>query len=126
MKVIGKIVRIIIAVLVMAVLIVVGSFTAVFFVSKDKPADIFILGYAFVAEKGEDEKIDMWFVRKTQLEKIEHGDSIVYYDGDYKSANAMIGYDGRLIFFDSDDLEVFVTVEDDALVGKTLALWQQK
>ncbi len=126
MKVIGKIVRVLIAVPVMVLLIVVGSFTAVFFVSKDKPEDIYILNYAFVVEQGEDKKTDMWFVEKTQRENIEHGDNVVYYDGEYKSANAMLGYDGRLIFFDSDNLEAFVTVEDDMIVGKTLALWQQK
>lgn len=126
MKTIGKIIRLIIALLTAAVIIVAGSFATVFFVSKDEPADIFIAGYAFIAEKGDDGKIDLWFVRKAAEEDLENGDSIVYYDGAYKSANAMIGYDGRLMFFDSDNLESVVTVEDDAFVGKTVALWQQK
>lgn len=126
MKIIGKIIRGIIAALVIAAVIVVSCFTAVFFVFKDNPSDIFIFDYAFVAQVGEDEKIDMYFVEKTKPEEIELGDCIVYYDGTYKSANAMIGYDGRLLFADSDDLELFVSVEDEAIVGKTLALWQQK
>ncbi len=126
MKIIGKIIRVIIALLTAAVIIVAGSFATVFFVSKDEPSDIFIAGYAFIAEKGDDGKIDLWFVRRAAEEDLENGDSIVYYDGAYKSANAMIGYDGRLIFFDSDNLESVVTVEDDAFVGKTVALWQQK
>lgn len=126
MKIIGKIIRVIIALLTAAVIIIAGSFATVFFVSKDEPSDIFIAGYAFIAEKGDDGKIDLWFVRRAAEEDLENGDSIVYYDGAYKSANAMIGYDGRLIFFDSDNLESVVTVEDDAFVGKTVALWQQK
>lgn len=126
MKIIGKIIRVIIALLTAAVIIVAGSFATVFFVSKDEPSDIFIAGYAFIAEKGDDGKIDLWFVRRAAEEDLENGDSIVYYDGAYKSANVMIGYDGRLIFFDSDNLESVVTVEDDAFVGKTVALWQQK
>ncbi len=126
MKVISKIIRIVIALLTAAVLIVAGSFVTVFFISKDEPSDIFISGYAFVAEKGEDEKIDIWFIRRVAEENIDNGDGIVYYDGAYKSANAMIGYDGRLLFFDSDNLESIVTVEDGAFVGKTVALWQQK
>lgn len=126
MKIIGKIIRVIIALLTAAVIIVAGSFATVFFISKDEPSDIFIASYAFIAEKGEDGKVDLWFVRRAAEEDLENGDSIVYYDGAYKSANAMIGYDGRLIFFDSDNLESVVTVEDDAFVGKTVALWQQK
>ena len=126
MKVIGKIIRTIILLLTVAVVAVVGSFAVAFFVSRDEPSDIYIAGYALIAEKGEDGKFDLWFVQSVDEENIESGDGIVYYDGTYKSANAMLGYDGRLLFFDSDNLESVVTVDDGALVGKTVALWQQK
>lgn len=126
MKVIGKILKSLILILTAAVVITVGSFATVFFVSKDEPKEIFIFDYALVAEKGEDEKIDVWFIRKTSSEYIEHGDGIVYYDGAYKSANAMLGRDGRIMYFDSDELDMSVTVGDDEIVGEILALWQQK
>ena len=126
MKVIGKILKSLILILTAAVVITVGSFATVFFVSKDEPKEIFIFDYALVAEKGEDEKIDVWFIRKTSSEYIEHGDGIVYYDGAYKSANAMLGRDVRIMYFDSDELDMSVTVGDDEIVGEILALWQQK
>lgn len=126
MKVIGKILKSLILILTAAVVITVGSFATVFFVSKDEPKEIFIFDYALVAEKGEDEKIDVWFIRKTSSEYIEHGDGMVYYDGAYKSANAMLGRDGRIMYFDSDELDMSVTVGDDEIVGEILALWQQK
>ncbi len=126
MKIIGKFFRFIIAFLVAAVIITVGSFAAVFFVSKDEPKEIFLLDYALIYEKGEDEKIDVWFVRKTNDFDIVSGDGIVYYDGAYKSANVMLGRDGRFMYFDSDNLDMTVTFEEDAVVGKIVALWQQK
>ena len=126
MKTIGKIIRFIIAFLVAAVVITVGSFTAVFFVSKDEPKEIFLLDYALIYEKGEDEKLDVWFVRKTNEFDVVSGDAIVYYDGTYKSATAFVGYDGRMMYFDSDRLDMTVTIEENAAVGKIVALWQQK
>lgn len=126
MKTIGKIIRFIIAFLVAAVVITVGSFTAVFFVSKDEPKEIFLLDYALIYEKGEDEKLDVWFVRKTNEFDVVSGDAIVYYDGTYKSATAFVGYDGRMMYFDSDRLDMTVTFEENAAVGKIVALWQQK
>lgn len=126
MKIIGKFIRFIIAFLVAAVIITVGSFTAVFFTSKDEPQEIFLLDYALVYEKGEDEKLDVWFVRKTNEFDIVSGDGIVYYDGAYKSAAAFVGYDGRMMYFDSDRLDMTVAFEEDAVVGKIVALWQQK
>ena len=126
MKVIGKILRLTIAFLTAAVLIVVGSFTTVFFVCKDDPAEIFIFDYALVAEKGEDKKIDIWFVCRIKAEQIEHSDGIVYFDGAYKSANAMLSRDGRIMYFDSDELDMSAVIEDEMIVGEILALWQQK
>lgn len=126
MKIIGKIIRFIIAVLFVAVITVVGSFSAVFFMSKDEPTEIFLLDYALVYEVGEDEKLDIWFIRKTNDFDMTNGDGIVYYDGTYKSANVMLGHDGKFMYFDSDDLEMTVTFEENQVVGKIVALWQQK
>ena len=126
MKIIGKFLKFLTALLATAVIVAVSSFAAVFFVSKDEPQEIFIFDYALIAEKGEDEKIDVWFVSRADTADVEHGDGVVYYDGAYKSANAMLGYDGRLMYFDSDRLDMGVTVGDDAIVGKIIALWQQK
>lgn len=126
MKIIGKFFRFIIAFMTAAVIITVGSFTAVFFVSKDEPKEIFLLDYALIYETGEDKKLDVWFVKKTNDFDIADGDGIVYYDGAYRSAAAMIGYDGRLMYFDSDDLNMTVTFDEDAAVGKIVAAWQQK
>ncbi len=126
MKIIGRILKFIISFILAAVIIIVGSFTAVFFMSKDEPQDIFILDYALITQKGEDEKLDIWFVEKTDSFDVEHGDGIVYYDGAYKSANAMYGFDGRVIYFDSDSLDKSVWVDDGAVVGRIIALWQQK
>ena len=126
MKIIGKIIRFIIAFLFAVVIIVVGCFSAVFFVSKDEPQDIFLLDYALIYEVGEDDKLDIWVVRKTNDFDLSNGDGIVYYDGAYKSANVMLGRDGRFMYFDSDRLDMTVTFEEDAVVGKIVALWQQK
>ena len=126
MKTIGKFIKFIIAFLTAVVVVTVGSLTAVFFTSKDEPKDIFLLDYALVYEKGEDEKIDVWFIRKTNEFDIVSGDGIVYYDGAYKSAAVFVGYDGRMMYFDSDSLDMTVSFEDDAVVGKIIALWQQK
>lgn len=126
MKIIGKIIRFIIAALFITVTVIIGSFTAIFFVSKDEPQDIFLFDYALIYEVGEDDKLDIWFVRKTNDFDISNGDGIVYCDGTYKSANVMLGRDGRFMYFDSDDLELTVNFEEDELVGKIVALWQQK
>lgn len=126
MKIIGKFIRFIIALLVVIVLIVGGSFTAIFFASKDEPSDIFIFGYALVVETGDDGKTDIWFIEDVESEELKHGDSIVYYDGKYKSANTRISYSGEPVFFDSESLENYIILEDENIVGRTLALWQQK
>ena len=126
MKIIGKIIRGIIALLFVVLLIVGGSFAAIFFVSKDEPSDIFIFDYALVVETGDDGKTDVWFVEKVYPDELKHGDSIVYYDGEYKSVNTRISYNGTPVFFDSDNLENYIILEDENFVGRTLALWQQK
>ena len=126
MKIIGGFLKFIISFTLAASIIIIGSFTAVFFMSKDNPQDIFLFDYALVTQKGEDEKRDIWFVKKTDSFAIEQGDGIVYYDGAYKSANAMYGFDGRVLYFDSDSLEQNVWVDDGAVVGRIIALWQQK
>lgn len=126
MKFLAKLIKFVLSVLLAAVIIVVSSFTAVFFLSKNNPQGIFIFDYAVVAQKGEDEKLDVWVIKKTDSSSVEHGDGIVYFDESYKAANAMLGFDGRVMYFDSDSLESDVWVEDDAVVGKIVALWQQK
>ena len=126
MKIITDFLRAIILIALVAVIAVTGCFAAIFFTGKDEPEEIFIMEYALVFEKGEDEKLDIWFVEKTDSFDVEHGDGIVYYDGAYKSANAMYGFDGRVIYFDSDSLDKSVWVDDGAVVGRIIALWQQK
>ena len=126
MKTIGKFIRFIIAFLTAAVIVAVSGFTAVFFTSKEEPQEIFLFDYALVYETGADKKVDVWFIKKTNEFEIVSGDGIVYYDRGYKSAAVFIGYDGRLMYFDSDRLDMTVTVEEDAVVGKIIALWHQK
>lgn len=126
MKIIGKFIRFIIALLVLAVIVVGGSLAAVFYVAQDDPSEIFIFDYALIVETGEDAKTDIWFVEKVEQEELKHGDGIVYYDGAYKSANTRISYSGYPVFFDSDSFENYIILEDDNIVGRIIALWQQK
>lgn len=126
MKIIGKIIRIIITVIFAVVTVVVGSFTAVFFVSKDEPQDIFLFDYALIYEVDEDKKLDMWVVKKINDFDMSNGDGIVYYNGAYKSANVLMGRDGRFMYFNADNLEESVEIKDGEIVGKIVALWRQK
>ena len=126
MKIIGKIIKTLIALAVALLIIVVGSFSAVFFISRDNPQEIFLLDYALICRKGEDEKLDVWFVQKTDSDSLEHGDAVVYFDSGYKAAYAMLGFDGRVIYYDADEFEKIVSVDETFLVGEIVALWQQK
>ena len=126
MKIIGKFLKFIISVLLVAVIVVVGSFSTVFFISRENPQNIFIMNYALVAQKSEEGKISIWFIEKADESSIENGDGIVYYEDGYKSANAMLGFDGRVVYFDSASFDSIVSVSDDAVTGKIVALWQQK
>lgn len=109
-----------------AVIAVTGSLAAIFFVSRENPEEIFIMEYALVFEKGADEKLDVWFVEKAECAGLENGDGVVYYDGSYCAANAMVMSDGAVSFYDSDDLSYNVSVNDENIVGRVIACWQQK
>ncbi|MBR3754805.1 MAG: hypothetical protein IKK49_06845 [Clostridia bacterium] len=109
-----------------AVIAVTGCFAAIFFVSRDEPEEIFIMEYALVFEKGEDEKLGVWFVEKADCADLENGDGAVYYDGSYCAANAMVTSDGTVSFYSSDDLTYNVSVDNENLVGRVIACWQQK
>ena len=109
-----------------AVIAVTGCFAAIFFVGRDNPAEIFIMEYALVFEKGDDEKLDVWFVEKAECADLENGDGTIYYDGSYCAANAMVTADGAISFYSSDDLGYNVAVDNENLVGRVLACWQQK
>ena len=126
MKIISDFLRAIIITAFVAVIAVTGCFAAIFFVSKDNPDEIFIMEYALVFEKGEDEKLDVWLVEKAQTEDLENGDGAVYYDGSYCAANAMVTSDGAVSFYDSDDLTYNVAVDNENIVGRVIACWQQK
>ncbi len=109
-----------------AVIAVTGSLAAIFFVSRENPDEIFIMEYALIFEKGEDEKLDVWLVEKAECADLENGEGAVYYDGSYCSANAMVSSDGAVSFFASDDLSYNVSVNDENIVGRVVACWQQK
>ena len=109
-----------------AVIAVTGYFAAIFFVGRDNPGEIFIMEYALVFEKGTDEKLDVWLVEKAECADLENGDGAVYYDGSYCAANAMVTSDGAVSFFASDDLTYNVSVNDENIVGRVVACWQQK
>ncbi|MBQ2965099.1 MAG: hypothetical protein IJE14_10610 [Clostridia bacterium] len=109
-----------------AVIAVTGCFAAIFFVGRDEPEEIFIMEYALVFEKGEDEKLGVWFVEKADCADLENGDGAVYYDGSYCAANAMVTSDGAVSFYASDDLTYNVSVDNSNLVGRVIACWQQK
>ncbi|MBQ6932586.1 MAG: hypothetical protein IJN38_10700 [Clostridia bacterium] len=126
MKIITNFLRAIILMALVAVIAVTGCFAAIFFVSRDEPEEIFIMEYALVFEKGEDEKLGVWFVEKADCADLENGDGAVYYDGSYCAANAMVTSDGAVSFYASDDLTYNVSVDNSNLVGRVIACWQQK
>lgn len=109
-----------------AVIAVTGCFAAIFFVSRENPEEIFIMEYALIFEKGANEKLDVWLVEKAECADLENGDGAVYYDGSYCAANAMVIADGAVSFYDSDDLSYNVSVNDENIVGRVIACWQQK
>ena len=126
MKAFAKFLRILIVVLLLGSVVVAGSFVGVFCLGRTTPDEIYLFDYALVAQKNGDGKLEMWFVHKTDCDSLVNGDGVVYYDGEYSSANAMTFADGTITFFDSHDFTQSVEVDDENIVGEILALWQQK
>lgn len=126
MKFLADFFRAIILIALAAVVAVAGCFTAVFFISRENPEDIFIMEYALVFDKGENEKLSVWFVERAEPDSLENGDGVVYFDGNYCAAHAMVTQDGAPTFYSSDDLTYNVAVDSSNLVGRIIAVWQQK
>ncbi len=126
MKFLADFFRAIILIALAAVVAVAGCFTAIFFISRDNPEDIFIMEYALVFDKGENDKLSVWFIEKSDCDSLANGDGVVYYDGSYCAANAMVNEDSVPAFYSSDDLTYNVAVDNTNLVGRIIAVWQQK
>lgn len=127
MKVIADIFRALLLLLLAAVVVVSGSLTAVFFVSRDNPEDIFLLDYALVYQKGEDEKLDVWLVKDAAEEDLLTGDGVIYFKESfgYKAANTNFDMFGAT-YYDAENLESRIFIAPENLVGKVVAVWQQK
>lgn len=125
MKAIANVLKSILVVAFAAVIIVVGCFAAVFFMGKDTPDDIYIFDYALVFDTDSDGRFSAWFVKDTDCASLENGDGVVYYNGKYCSANAMVT-DTDTTFYKTSDLTLELAVSDENLVGEILAVWQQK
>lgn len=126
MKILTDFLRAIILITLAAVVAVGGCFAAIFFISKDTPEDIYIMEYALVFDKSEDEKLNVWFVEKADCTTLENGDGVIYYDGSYCAANAMVADESMVSFYSSDDLSYNVAVDNSNIVGRIIAVWQQK
>ncbi len=104
------------------VLAVTACYVAVFALEKDSMDKIYLYNFAFVAEK-EDDGMNMWFVKKTAINKLNTGDGVVYFsDNGYHAAN----YDGdedQKTFFRADNLNEPVTVTNENCVGRIIAAW---
>lgn len=125
MKILANLIKSILILALTAVVAVVGCFTAVFFVSKETPEEIFIFGYALVLDSDSHGKPAAWFVKKADSASLETGDGIVYYNGKYCFANAMVTDYGTQ-FYTLDDLTLELNVSDENIVGEVVAMWQQK
>ncbi len=125
MKIIANIFKTVIAFALAAVIITVGCFTAVFFMSADTPEEIYLFDYALVFDTDIDGKHTVWFVKDTDCASLDNGDGVVYYNGKYCQANAMVT-DYGTAFYKLDDLTLKLAVSDDNIVGEILAVWQQK
>lgn len=125
MKIIANIFKSILIIALAAVIIAAGSLAAVFFISKDTPEEIYLFDYALVIDTDSDDKYSAWFVKKTDCASLQNGDGVVYYNGKYCQANAMVT-DYGTAFYKLDDLTLELSVNDDNIVGEVLAVWQQK
>lgn len=125
MKIIANIFKSILIIALALLITVGGCLTAVFFVSEDTPEDIFIFGYALAADTDADGKYSVWLLKETDCASLDNGDGVVYYNGKYCQANAMVT-DYGTAFYKLDDLTLELKVDDDNLVGEILAMWQQK
>lgn len=125
MKFLANLIKSILILALTAVVAVVGCFAAVFFVSKETPEEIFIFGYALVLDSDSDGKPAAWFVKKADSASLETGDGVVYYNGKYCFANAMVTDYGTQ-FYTPDDLTLELNVSEENIVGEVVAMWQQK
>lgn len=129
MKAIAEFFRIIITLALVVIVAVAGCFTAIFFVSEDDPEEIFILDYALIYQTDKaDNKLSVWFVKKEKPDALRTGDGIVYYEKEsgYKAAYSNVLSDNiGTLYYDADALER-VVFDESKVVGKILAVWQQK
>lgn len=125
MKIIANIIKSILILALAAVVAVVGCFAAVFFISKETPDDIFILDYALVLDTDSNGKPAAWFIKKADNDSLETGDGVLYYNGKYCFANAMVTDYGTQ-FYTLDDLTLELNVSNENIVGEVIAMWQQK
>lgn len=125
MKILANIIKSILIFALTAVVAVVGCLAAVFFVSKETPDEIFIFDYALVVDTDSSGKPAAWFVKKADSASVETGDGVIYYNGKYCFANAMVTDYGTQ-FYTLDDLTLELNVGDENIVGEVLAMWQQK
>ena len=125
MKKLGKVIRSLIIVLLAGSVIIAGCFAGVFYVSRAKPDDIYLFGYALIICRDDGGRPQAWFVHRTKCENLRNGDSVVYYDGGYLSADAMKA-DPMTFYSDPADEYSTVEVNDENIVGEVIAVWQQK
>lgn len=125
MKVIANLFKSILIIALAAVIITAGCFAAVFFMSKDTPDEIYLFDYALVIDTDSESRYSAWFVKKADCASLDNGDGVIYYNGKYCQANAMVT-DYGTAFYKLDDLTLELNVNDDNIVGEVLAVWQQK
>ena len=120
MKQFAKILKWFIGLFFILVLAAVGCFVAVFAVERNSPDDIFLLNYAFVAEKEED-GLNVWIVKKTEVTELKTGDGVIYFNEGRYCAAAFDGNSGEPAFYCGDGLNDPAPVTNDSLVGQVVA-----
>ena len=122
MKVIADILKAIIIIALAAIVAVSGCLSAVFFLSREEPKDIFLFGYAMATDVDENGKRSVWLLKEAEVDSLQNGDGVVYYDGSFCAANAYVDESGYgTQFFDGD---LAVAVDGENLVGEIIAMWQ--
>ncbi len=120
MKIVADILKAIIIIALAAVVAVSGCLTAVFFVSRDEPNEIFVFGYAMATDVDESGKRNIWLLKEARVDELQNGDGFVYHDGSYCQANAFVDEGGSQFY--AGDLPI--AVNDRTLVGIIMAMWQ--